>query len=633
MRQVKLDIEWRRQTVIGVLAWLILLAHMYYYYPFFADDSFISLRYADRLLNGHGLTWSHGRPVEGYSNLLWILVVSALGYLGMDLVSAARITGCACMAATGCALLYRFANREEANGAATWVSCLFLALAPPIAVWGIGGLEQPLILALLTWAIVVALPLFETTTWSVRRVIGVGALLAPIAVTRPDGILFAVSISLAFLLWRGLSTRAFLHATLIGVLPVTCYLIQLGFRLWYYGEFLPNTAYVKISPSWIHAVQGVSYVLRGLFVGFPLTLGAILFGIMALFGIGRTERARGGVFLVAVPSVLWLSYVSAVGGDIFAAWRHLVPLYGAMALVLGEAMRWLSSGDIYRRHPRFFTFLWMIAFGCYFVLQSLDATNHRGKSQRWVWTQKEIAASMLSAFPDDDILMAVTRAGTVPYWTKWRVIDMYGLNDYHIARTRPKHFGTGYIGHELGDAAYILDQKPDFIQAYNQKYFQETPEIWARLNREYDLCRLTPSTNHALPYSVYVRRESEHIGIARSETQIRVPAYFMNDNPDTNLLQAPDGVFEAIAEDGVPVRLSGLPLDAGTWMLTGQSDLSITATVLDGRTRERLAEGELPLRFTHTSGEIIDVEFSGQGKPVRIRNLGMDRVSEADYSM
>ena len=41
--------------------------------PFIADDAFISLRYARRLLDGHGLTWTDGQPVEGYSNLLWVL--------------------------------------------------------------------------------------------------------------------------------------------------------------------------------------------------------------------------------------------------------------------------------------------------------------------------------------------------------------------------------------------------------------------------------------------------------------------------------------------------------------------------------------------------------------------------------
>lgn len=59
-------------TLSVSLALAALAVHARYYMPFVADDTFISLRYAQRLLEGHGLTWTDGSPaVEGYSNLLW----------------------------------------------------------------------------------------------------------------------------------------------------------------------------------------------------------------------------------------------------------------------------------------------------------------------------------------------------------------------------------------------------------------------------------------------------------------------------------------------------------------------------------------------------------------------------------
>ena len=57
------------------LTWLVPAAgalalglHLRSYRTFFTDDGFISLRYASRLLHGHGLTWTEGDPVEGYVN-------------------------------------------------------------------------------------------------------------------------------------------------------------------------------------------------------------------------------------------------------------------------------------------------------------------------------------------------------------------------------------------------------------------------------------------------------------------------------------------------------------------------------------------------------------------------------------
>lgn len=60
------------------IASVALAAHAWRYLPIFDDDAFISLRYADRLLNGHGLTWTDGQRVEGYSNILWILLIAAI---------------------------------------------------------------------------------------------------------------------------------------------------------------------------------------------------------------------------------------------------------------------------------------------------------------------------------------------------------------------------------------------------------------------------------------------------------------------------------------------------------------------------------------------------------------------------
>ncbi len=57
---------------------------------FFHDDAFITLRYAQNFLAGHGFVWNAGERVEGYTNFLHMLIVTGLGSLGMDLQAAAR---------------------------------------------------------------------------------------------------------------------------------------------------------------------------------------------------------------------------------------------------------------------------------------------------------------------------------------------------------------------------------------------------------------------------------------------------------------------------------------------------------------------------------------------------------------
>ena len=68
-----------RALIAGLLSVATLMLVASCYYPYVPDDAFISLRYARRLIQGLGLTFTEGERVEGYSNLLWVLAVSAPG--------------------------------------------------------------------------------------------------------------------------------------------------------------------------------------------------------------------------------------------------------------------------------------------------------------------------------------------------------------------------------------------------------------------------------------------------------------------------------------------------------------------------------------------------------------------------
>ena len=70
---------------------------LYYSAGGMIDDSFISFRYAENLAGGHGPVYNPGDPpVEGYSNLLWVLALAALSAMGLGTVVAAKWLGILC---------------------------------------------------------------------------------------------------------------------------------------------------------------------------------------------------------------------------------------------------------------------------------------------------------------------------------------------------------------------------------------------------------------------------------------------------------------------------------------------------------------------------------------------------------
>lgn len=139
--ELKLWIE----ILILSIAVIIFLAHISYYRDFFIDDACVSLRYAENLVETGSLRFnlSTDRPIEGYSNFLWIIATSIFFLLPIDQVIAVKILGLV-LSLINLSLIYwilakRFNSRLYAL-AGVWMASLF----PSLALWAVGGVETPL---------------------------------------------------------------------------------------------------------------------------------------------------------------------------------------------------------------------------------------------------------------------------------------------------------------------------------------------------------------------------------------------------------------------------------------------------------------------------------------------------------
>ncbi|MGD8414465.1 MAG: hypothetical protein PVF33_09545, partial [Candidatus Latescibacterota bacterium] len=430
--------------LIAGMAAVLLAAHVLYYYPFFSDDSLISLRYAQRLLDGHGLTWTDGRPVEGYSNLLWILSSAFLGLFGVDLITAARILGALGAAAVVAAIWRRCDGGDStpasalaafAIGTAVWV------LSAPVAIWTLAGLEAPMFAAFLAWGLVTLLREGVNKPAGPRDYVVPGVWFGLMCLTRPDGPLLCAAAAVWIAVSGRLKKRALVSAGAFLAAPVILVLGQLMFRLSYYGEWLPNVAYVKVSPSVSHIAGGLRYVGRGFWALMPVS-GIAVAGLIAM--VSRGGRWRRPASLLLALMVVWLGYVAFIGGDIFSGWRHFVPFVVMMVFSAVIISEWAL---LHKRRPKK---LWLpvgVALAGWFVAgQFLNPSNRFTRQDTWVWNCEVVGRALKGGFSDVQPLLAVTAAGGIPYWSELPCIDMLGLNDYTIARTPLPDTGAEWIG-------------------------------------------------------------------------------------------------------------------------------------------------------------------------------------------
>ena len=481
-----------------VIPLAVLLLHAFYYYPFFVDDAFISLRYADRFIHGLGLTWNDGEHVEGYSNLLWVLLTSGLGYVGFDLLAAARVVCLLSSMATMLAFCHYARAKFPGKPAVLFIGNLAFALTAPVAIWSMGGLEATLTMALLAWAYVLAISLLEAP--DKKTAIIVGILLGFICITRPEGAFFTMAIAAGLLLCARYNRRKLLPSLIIlCAIPFIFFAAQVAFRLSYYGYPFPNSYYAKVAfGSYARLLNGFMYVFKALASFLPLLL-VLLLNIDKLRQTRNAPQKRIILFLSFV-SAAWIVMLVIGGGDIFAGYRHILPIVPAIVLMLTEVSAIAyDSGRAQSTHI-FCGYLLV----CFFWLQCVFDENVNAKEEHWEWQTKELGEWLATNYHDAQPLIAASNTGAIPYYSKLPTLDMFGINDGYLTHHRSKIFGQGFQGHELFDSDYVLSRKPDIIifftgigslygsDIFEKKDFKEnyqprkiqlpsyTAEIWVR---------------------------------------------------------------------------------------------------------------------------------------------------------
>lgn len=510
-----------------------LLHHAAHYRPFLSDDALISLRYSNRLIQGEGLSWTPGPPVEGYSNLMWILLIALLGSLGTDLIQASRILGMFCMSAVVVFVAMRYLSPKRSLGSMFGfvLGMTFFVGAAPVAVWTIGGLEQPLIAATIAGAI----PLFWLASDSGYKdhsvAFALSASLGALCLTRPDGILF--SAAALFSIFAG---RLF-HASnwprsrvwIVLSMPILCSAGQLVFRVFYYGDWIPNSARVKFTPSPHHLKEGISYVSNGFLSLAPAILIALAFLFLGV--IVRESRKRFMPILIFLMA--WVGYLILIGGDIFPAYRHFVPIIVLMtyALAEGSALILQKLGKNPLKKAAFV----VVLLGVVLITaagQGKNPENKKAVDERWEWFGKALGLTLKRAFHGTQPLMAVTAAGCLPYWTEFPCLDMLGLNDRYLARHKPEDVGSGFLGHELGDGDYVLRRAPEIIifGVGSEPAFRPGIELSSSAEFARRYVKMPVRTAYRPVYTalVWFKKDGPQIGVLSGDHSITIPAYLMN---------------------------------------------------------------------------------------------------------
>jgi hypothetical protein len=469
----------RRSWVLTVLGLAVLVAGFVFLAfqvkDWMLDDAFISFRYAENLVRGDGLVYNPGERVEGYTNFLWTLILSAAHALGADTTASSRALGLLFGVLTLLLCWYAAQRQQDSMSVRSLIAPLLLVTLVLFPVWCLSGMEVTLLAFLvLLGVLLAALP----TPGSAGRLAS-GLVLALAAMTRPEGLMVAVFCLVTMAAFRDQEANTGRRVGLALAALAALYLPYYAWRFTYYGYPLPNTFYAKVGFSVHQVSRGLGY-LWDFVKSCPL--------LPAWAALGAAVGWRQPLFrLAALCSLGFLTYAVAVGGDCMPAFRFIAPTAPLLCLLAAAGLTWLEE-KLHAARPAGQA----IALNLIVVLATAGVnlfTTLRHPMvlmnirQDRVVHYGRIAGTKLRRMARPDAVVATNTAGTIPYYSGLRTIDMLGMNDRHIAHM-PMLLGKGRAGHERADGAYVLSRRPDYIQFCSswgslEPFFRGDSEVFA----------------------------------------------------------------------------------------------------------------------------------------------------------
>ncbi len=457
-------------THVLVLAGLgVLLIGLLDCLNFTVDDSFISLRYAENFAAGKGLVFNAGERVEGYSNLLWTLVLGVLAKEGVNqhasplrLLIAAKVLGLAFAIATLIVLAWLIygIRRDREWGDHTdliGLAALCTSTTYSFSVWSVSGLETSMCAFFVTLGgalMVAALRDFRETARSpLRLFMAAGVTFGVLTLVRPEQFFVWV---LAFAVFLGVAPRP-LRTALAGSASVTLliYAASLAWRWTYYGALIPNSVTSKSGGGLFTVMLGLKYAFGGV---------ASILGIVALgfLGLGRLLRGRTDWQFLAIYCGAYTLFVFVSGGDWMPGFRFFVPVLPLLwVLGIASLLAFTSSAQPRVSPVAVGALVLALAVSSFSLGRALVRaqlefpTGFKGIQWQASPTRIVVAREIGRIVPPGSLL-AIFEAGYVPYFNpNLRILDLSGLMDRTIARLPGRHMYKV-------SPDYFLKRAPDY---------------------------------------------------------------------------------------------------------------------------------------------------------------------------
>lgn len=395
------------------------------------EDAYILFIFSEILSNTGIISFFENGPnAEGATDFLWMLLISAMNFLGIDAaLSALLLNTC------GIFLISHliFTQIENYSGGVLLLS-FYIIIIPIylISISAYGGFSTGFYSAIVLWLFVT---IFQGDA---KHIVLVPLISILIGLIRPDGVIIGVvSTWGAFYLCKGHFLKNYIVNILISII------IGLAYFLWrwrYFGEFLPLPLIVKSETD--VTFPGLSPNIQWLKINAMLTLMSLL-----LLFSSKIDRPR--LLLAVAPTIILVIALTFAMQSQNMAYRFQAPLSAILLFTSATTLSLFREAAIGNNTKNFIWILFISIFGAVHI---------------WYHAEKYIVnlsyltnEDYINFFPfhlaktlSSDTRVVLTEAGRMAYWIPGEKYDLVGLT-------------TAYTATNGADPKYIDELNPDII--------------------------------------------------------------------------------------------------------------------------------------------------------------------------
>jgi hypothetical protein len=497
----------------------------------FLDDAYIFYRYATNASAGLGLVYNVGERVEGYSSVLWALILTLGARLSLDLEVLAPWLGLL----LGLATLGFLAHLTRMLFPRNLLVCVMVpaaaALSTGFAYYAVSGMDTLLFTAALLAAISAASA--SRRSW---LAISLSALLLVLA--RAEGFVYAFALLavLGTFVVAGRERMSLSHYALAVLIVLAGTALVFFFRFSYYGRWFPLTVAAKSHTSYLlsaalgghsSAYRPVLHALKVALVyeRFAATLAAFPIVVLLVDVIRRRPQ----------PLLVWLLMTSVAVNAIVTVWsegdwmpyhRFAVMIWPILPLSIAWGASHLFEPGPTTSRGLSVVVVAVLAAGLYAFeywpgINRLTFPPPAPREGRSVF-KKQVGLLLRSVEPPAALLTNV--AGKAPYFAGPRtyVWDIFGLTDVHNATEGSRWIRwTPQFGRT--DFDYSFSRPFDVLVTNNSWDVHELVVYWSQREINPKAYSLYASPDW-LQHNFYVVAKLSHPAAAQLEALCRCAA-------------------------------------------------------------------------------------------------------------